>query len=255
MSRCHDVTMLAGPWTLECPWTCVGTTYVMAHRLVNGKLNTLASARSLVLLRALFAHRRASLTHEEERGRGISAASVPFFDEHWTALDHVTICCCPSTRGQDRMSLVQPMCGRARVLRCFPRAGATPPRKYWPSIVASTPRRLYTVQRVATTVPRGSSGSSTPTSTRPFSTTPRSKMTAQKIDGTAIAKSIREKLGATIKERQQQNSRYKPSLKIVQGESNMSATPLTVLQTVSMLNIGANRMQWATAPTPAHMCA
>jgi methylenetetrahydrofolate dehydrogenase (NADP+)/methenyltetrahydrofolate cyclohydrolase/formyltetrahydrofolate synthetase len=45
-------------------------------------------------------------------------------------------------------------------------------------------------------------------------------MTAQKIDGTAIAKSIREKLGAKIKERQEKNPRYKPSLKIIQGESH-----------------------------------
>ena len=45
-------------------------------------------------------------------------------------------------------------------------------------------------------------------------------MTAQKIDGTAIAKGIREKLGATIKERQEKNARYRPGLKIVQGESS-----------------------------------
>ena len=42
-------------------------------------------------------------------------------------------------------------------------------------------------------------------------------MTAAKIDGTAIAKSIRERLGAEIKKKQESNPRYKPSLKIVQG--------------------------------------
>lgn len=42
-------------------------------------------------------------------------------------------------------------------------------------------------------------------------------MTATKIDGTAIAKSIRERLGAEIKKKQESNPRYKPSLKIVQG--------------------------------------
>jgi hypothetical protein len=52
---------------------------------------------------------------------------------------------------------------------------------------------------------------------RYFSAT-ASSMTATKIDGTAIAKSIREKLGAKIRERQGVNPRYKPSLKIVQGE-------------------------------------
>ena len=41
-------------------------------------------------------------------------------------------------------------------------------------------------------------------------------MAAEKIDGTAIAKSIREKIKAEIKETQQTNPRYKPSLKIVQ---------------------------------------
>jgi 5,10-methylene-tetrahydrofolate dehydrogenase/methenyl tetrahydrofolate cyclohydrolase len=44
-------------------------------------------------------------------------------------------------------------------------------------------------------------------------------MTGSKIDGTAIAKSIRERLGSQIKQRQQANPRYRPSLKIVQGES------------------------------------
>jgi methylenetetrahydrofolate dehydrogenase (NADP+)/methenyltetrahydrofolate cyclohydrolase/formyltetrahydrofolate synthetase len=43
-------------------------------------------------------------------------------------------------------------------------------------------------------------------------------MTASKIDGTAIARSIRERLGAQIHKRQQTNPRYRPSLKIVQGE-------------------------------------
>ena len=43
-------------------------------------------------------------------------------------------------------------------------------------------------------------------------------MAAQKIDGTAIAKSIRERLGAKIKDKQAKNPRYRPSLKIVQCE-------------------------------------
>jgi methylenetetrahydrofolate dehydrogenase (NADP+)/methenyltetrahydrofolate cyclohydrolase/formyltetrahydrofolate synthetase len=50
-------------------------------------------------------------------------------------------------------------------------------------------------------------------------------MAGQKIDGTAIAKSIRERLGAKIREKQQQNPRYKPSLKIVQGESHLFFMP------------------------------
>lgn len=50
-------------------------------------------------------------------------------------------------------------------------------------------------------------------------------MTATKIDGTAIAKSIRERLGAEIKKKQEINPRYKPSLKIVQvGDRSDSST-------------------------------
>ena len=93
--------------------------------------------------------------------------------------------------------------GRVGVLaRCFPQATtATPPRKYW---CATSPRHLYTVVKTAN-------------SARHFSST-RFTMAGQKIDGTAIAKSIREKLGAKIKERQEKNPRYRPSLKIVQGK-------------------------------------
>ena len=51
---------------------------------------------------------------------------------------------------------------------------------------------------------------------RAFSSTPFA-MTATKIDGTAIAKSIRERLHAEIEATQKTNPRYKPSLKIIQG--------------------------------------
>ena len=51
---------------------------------------------------------------------------------------------------------------------------------------------------------------------RSFTTTPTT-MTATKIDGTAIAKAIRERLHAEIEKTQKTNPRYKPSLKIIQG--------------------------------------
>jgi hypothetical protein len=54
------------------------------------------------------------------------------------------------------------------------------------------------------------------TQTRLFSHTPAT-MAAQKLDGTAIAKGIREKLNAEILEKQKSNPRYKPSLVIIQG--------------------------------------
>lgn len=42
-------------------------------------------------------------------------------------------------------------------------------------------------------------------------------MAATKLDGTAIAKSIRERLAKDIAAKQQSNPRFKPSLKIIQG--------------------------------------
>lgn len=50
-------------------------------------------------------------------------------------------------------------------------------------------------------------------------------MTASKIDGTAIAKSIRERINKQIEADQQSNPRYKPSLTIIQvGERSDSST-------------------------------
>lgn len=78
-------------------------------------------------------------------------------------------------------------------------------------------------------------------------------MTAHKIDGTAIAKSIREKLGAKIQERQAQNPRYRPSLKIVQGA--LLVKPLRLTKKDITRDINTNTPQSATAQTPAPMCA
>jgi methylenetetrahydrofolate dehydrogenase (NADP+)/methenyltetrahydrofolate cyclohydrolase/formyltetrahydrofolate synthetase len=50
-------------------------------------------------------------------------------------------------------------------------------------------------------------------------------MAALKIDGTAVAKRIREGLHAEILERQKTNPKYKPSLKIVQGVSRTVISP------------------------------
>jgi len=48
-------------------------------------------------------------------------------------------------------------------------------------------------------------------------------MAATKIDGTAIAKGIREDLNAHIRKVQESNARFKPSLKIVQGTDTFYA--------------------------------
>lgn len=50
-------------------------------------------------------------------------------------------------------------------------------------------------------------------------------MSARILDGTAIAKSIRERIGADIAQKQQLNPRYKPSLKIIQGAQRNSYPP------------------------------
>lgn len=67
-----------------------------------------------------------------------------------------------------------------------------------------------------TSITSGSQFSPPYTPQRAFSSTPFA-MTATKIDGTAIAKSIRERLHAEIEATQKVNPRYKPSLKIIQG--------------------------------------
>lgn len=56
-----------------------------------------------------------------------------------------------------------------------------------------------------------------------FSTSART-MAATRIDGTAIAKKIRERLHEEIAEKQKINPRYNPSLKIIQGASRSSVS-------------------------------
>lgn len=72
-------------------------------------------------------------------------------------------------------------------------------------------------------------------------------MTATKIDGTAIAKSIRERLGAEIKKKQESNPRYKPSLKIVQvGDRSDSSTYVRMkLKAAEEANIDCERVHFS----------
>jgi hypothetical protein len=56
-----------------------------------------------------------------------------------------------------------------------------------------------------------------PASRRQFSSS-YPAMVATKLDGTAIAKKIRERLATDIAEKQKLNPRYQPSLKIIQGK-------------------------------------
>lgn len=56
---------------------------------------------------------------------------------------------------------------------------------------------------------------------RRYFTSTVAAMGAIKLDGNAIAKSIRERLGQEILEKQKLNPRFKPSLKIIQGSCYM----------------------------------
>ncbi|KAF2260922.1 FTHFS-domain-containing protein [Lojkania enalia] len=96
---------------------------------------------------------------------------------------------------------LQRISARARLQPLLQHHRATPPKIFRPTLWSPAPaqRRLFS-------------------SRSPL-------MTATKIDGTAIARSIRERLGEQIKKRQETNPRYRPSLKIVQvGDRSDSST-------------------------------
>lgn len=72
-------------------------------------------------------------------------------------------------------------------------------------------------------------------------------MGAVKIDGTAIAKKIRENLHAEIEEKKKINPRYIPSLKIIQGVQNTRTAAF--LRAVEVLIVVVSCLQWATVVT------
>lgn len=63
-------------------------------------------------------------------------------------------------------------------------------------------------------------------------------MAARKLDGNAIARNIRERIGAQIADKQKANPRYKPCLKIIQGSPFACMRPLLVELTESLLLVG-----------------
>ncbi|KAK5133534.1 hypothetical protein LTR08_007671 [Meristemomyces frigidus] len=83
------------------------------------------------------------------------------------------------------------------------------------------------------------------TAPRSFATTPAS-MTATKIDGTAIAKSIRERIAHEIADKQAKNPRYKPGLVIIQvGERSDSSTYVRMkLKAAEEANISCNLQKY-----------
>lgn len=68
-------------------------------------------------------------------------------------------------------------------------------------------------------------------------------MVAAKLDGNAIAKSIREKLCAEVTEKQKLNPRFKPCLKIIQGMAKL----LVILY---LFNADSIVSQWVIVQTP-----
>ncbi|MCJ1407232.1 tetrahydrofolate synthase [Ptychographa xylographoides] len=80
-------------------------------------------------------------------------------------------------------------------------------------------------------------------------------MAAEKIDGTAIAKGIRERINAEIKETQAKNPRYKPSLTIVQvGDRSDSNTYVRMkLKAAEEANIVCNLVHYPETITEAEL--
>ena len=76
-------------------------------------------------------------------------------------------------------------------------------------------------------------------------------MAAMKIDGTSIAKGIRERINADIKKAQETNPRYKPSLKIVQvGDRSDSSTYVRMkLKAAEEANIICDLVQYSESIT------
>ena len=77
------------------------------------------------------------------------------------------------------------------------------------------------------------------------------RMAAERIDGTAIAKSIRERINAEIKKTQETNPRYKPSLTIVQvGDRSDSSTYVRMkLKAAEEANIICNLVHYPESIT------
>lgn len=74
-------------------------------------------------------------------------------------------------------------------------------------------------------------------------------MGAVKIDGTAIAKRIRESLHAEIQDKKKTNPRYIPSLKIIQGVCPViKDKPRSAHEPCYMLTSMA--LEWVIAVTP-----
>ncbi|KAK9782730.1 putative C-1-tetrahydrofolate synthase [Seiridium cardinale] len=82
-------------------------------------------------------------------------------------------------------------------------------------------------------------------------------MVAQKLDGNAIAKTIRERIAAEIAEKQRLNPRYTPCLKIIQvGERPDSTTYVRMkLKAAAEANISCEKLDFPESITEAELLA
>ena len=85
------------------------------------------------------------------------------------------------------------------------------------SLRSTFPRSATLISASNTPRPAPLSYNNTITSSHRSFTSSAANMVAQKIDGNAIAKEIREGLHAQIDEKRRSNPRFNPSLKIIQG--------------------------------------
>lgn len=127
------------------------------------------------------------------------------------------------------------MLSRGTRLRAIPVLRGKPPRFLFCAYQTRVPLHLRSLDSNKLALPSS-------VSQRASFSTGRSIMAAQKIDGTAIAKGIREKINAEIQEKQRSNPRYKPSLVIIQGTKPFPRAIGSYTNTNSQLVIGQTQV-------------
>lgn len=122
-----------------------------------------------------------------------------------------------------------------------------------PSLLSEPPatKRRITIRHLGPNSLRVSKSTARITQTRRQASSNSRTMAVEKIDGTAIARSIRERINAEIKQIQETNPRYKPSLTIVQvGDRSDSSTYVRMkLKAAEEANIICNLVHYPESIT------
>ena len=122
-----------------------------------------------------------------------------------------------------------------------------------PSALSEPPatKRRITIRHLGPNSLRVSKSIARITQTRRQASSNSRTMAVEKIDGTAIARSIRERINAEIKQIQETNPRYKPSLTIVQvGDRSDSSTYVRMkLKAAEEANIICNLVHYPESIT------